>query len=384
MQHEGLFALARQAVDDLRVAARAQRGHHQRLSFAAGEQGRTMGSRQNAGADVDGAHGLGVAAVDARMAAQDALAHQSMLEIEEFGGYFGRGELQRIALRQGFEQGALDLADPGVTLLFLRHRIRGRQILRGEGADGMLQFHDLFGRRPVPFRLACFRGQFLDRLDRHLHLFMAEHDPAQHDLFIQAVGFGLDHQHAFLGAGDHEIQFRLGQLSRGGIQHVLAVQITDARRADRTHERHARDRERRGGADQRGDIGIHFGIDRQHGGHHLHVVDEAFRKQRADRTVDQTRGERFLLGGPSFALEEAARNASGSVGLFLVIDGQRKEVAARRGLLQAHRGHEDHRFTHRHEHCAVGLTRQFARLDRDGVIPILKAFLDSAHVEPLM
>ena len=44
-----------------------KRRHDQRLGLAAGEQRRTVGSRQHAGADIDGAHRLGVAAVDARM-----------------------------------------------------------------------------------------------------------------------------------------------------------------------------------------------------------------------------------------------------------------------------------------------------------------------------
>ncbi len=98
-------------------------------------------------------------------------------------------------------------------------------------------------------------------------------------------------------------------------------------------------------------------------------------KQRPDRPIDQARGQRFLLGGPAFALEEAAGNAARGVGLLLIIDGQGKEIAARRRLLQAHRGHQHHSLAHGHEHRAVGLTRELARLDGYGVIAILKTFL---------
>ena len=100
--------------------------------------------------------------------------------------------------------------------------------------------------------------------------------------------------------------------------------------------------------------------------------------------VDQTRGQRLLFGGTSLALEETAGNASRGVGLFLIIDGQRKEIAARCRLLEAHRRDQHHRVAHGHEHRAVGLTCEFARLDGYGVIPILKTFFDSAHVEPLL
>ena len=67
MQHERLFALALQRVDDLRVAAGAERRRDQRLGLAAGEQRRAVGARQHAGAHDDVAHGAGVAAVDARL-----------------------------------------------------------------------------------------------------------------------------------------------------------------------------------------------------------------------------------------------------------------------------------------------------------------------------
>jgi hypothetical protein len=54
-----------------------------------------------------------------------------------------------------------------------------------------------------------------------------------------------------------------------------------------------------------------------------------------------------------------------------------------RRLLQAHRGDQHHGVAHGDEHRAVGLTREFARLNGYGVITILKTFFDSAHVDAL-
>ena len=71
------------------------------------------------GADGDRPDGLGVAAVDARMSLENALAHQPMFQIEEFRADFFLGEFRRVAARQRFEHGVLDLADLGVTLLLL-------------------------------------------------------------------------------------------------------------------------------------------------------------------------------------------------------------------------------------------------------------------------
>ena len=73
-----------QRVDDLLVAPGTQRGDHQRLGFAAGEQRRAVGARQHAGADGDRAHGARVAAVDARLAVQNLAADDFGFEVAQF------------------------------------------------------------------------------------------------------------------------------------------------------------------------------------------------------------------------------------------------------------------------------------------------------------
>ena len=159
--------------------------------------------------------------------------------------------------------------------------------------------------------------------------------------------------------------------------------IADAGAADGPQKRHAGNGQRRGRTEKRGNIGIHFAVDGNDLSDDLNVVNETFGKQRADRAVDQTRSQCLLFSGPSLALEETAGNASRSVRFFNVIHGQRKEITARCRLLEAHRRDQHHRVAHGDEHRAVGLTCEFARLNGYGVIPILKTFFDSAHVEPL-
>ena len=83
MEHEAVFVLAHQRVDALRVALGAQRGDDQRLRLAAREQRRAVGARQHAVADLDGAHGARVAAVDARLAGQDLAAHDLGFDVEQ-------------------------------------------------------------------------------------------------------------------------------------------------------------------------------------------------------------------------------------------------------------------------------------------------------------
>src|SRR5690606_34235680 len=83
MEHERLLPLTLDGIDDLGVAAGAERGHHDGLGFSAGEDRRTMGTRQHADLDVDGTDRARVATVDARLAGEDALAHRAVLEIME-------------------------------------------------------------------------------------------------------------------------------------------------------------------------------------------------------------------------------------------------------------------------------------------------------------
>jgi hypothetical protein len=193
--------------------------------------------------------------------------------------------------------------------------------------------------------------------------------------------FGLDHQHGGFGAGDDEVELAVLELAQGRAQHVLAVDVTDAGGADRAVERHAGNRQRSGGADHRRDVGIDFRVQRHHRGDDLDFVVEAIREQRADRTVDQAGGQRLLFGGTPFALEEAAGDTAGSVGLFLVIDGQREEILTGLGILGGDNGHQHHRFFHRNQHGAAGLAGNFAGFDGDLMVPVGEGlFHDIKHI----
>ena len=105
-------------------------------------------------------------------------------------------------------------------------------------------------------------------------------------------------------------------------------------------ERHAGEGERRGGRDQRHDVRVVLHVVREHGGDDLRLVLEALDEQRADRPVDQARGQRLLLGGAALALEKAAGDLAGGEGLLLVVDGQGEEVDAGLGVLGGDGGGE--------------------------------------------
>jgi hypothetical protein len=116
VQEELLLVHAGQRVDILFVFAGAQRGNHDRLGLAAGEQRRTVGARQDADFRHDLANGRQVAAVDAALGVEDVPAHDLGLQFLEHGGHlvgrplrlfaFGRSEM-RLDLRLGGVDGGV-------------------------------------------------------------------------------------------------------------------------------------------------------------------------------------------------------------------------------------------------------------------------------------
>src|SRR5690606_7060977 len=78
--------LAFQRIDDLRIARGAQRDRDQRLGLTAGEDRRTMRAGQRTGLDADRTHRLVIAAVDARLTVENALANDAALQIEHLRG----------------------------------------------------------------------------------------------------------------------------------------------------------------------------------------------------------------------------------------------------------------------------------------------------------
>jgi hypothetical protein len=112
----------------------------------------------------------------------------------------------------------------------------------------------------------------------------------------------------------------------------------------------------------------------------LDFVLEALDEQRADRTVDQAGNQGFLFRRTAFALEEAAGDLAGGVGLFLVVDGQREEVLARLRLLGEHGGGQDDGFAHGGQNGAVGLTGDATGFeDQRLAAPLDRLALDIEH-----
>jgi hypothetical protein len=260
MQHEVVAVAAGERFDSLLVAAGAQRGDHQGLGFAAREQGGTVGARQDAGADGDRPHGARVAAVDARLAGEDAAAHHLGFHgVEQVLDDVGlRGV--HVGIDHFLEHPVAHHVDGGLARLLLLDRVGLVQIVAAKGVHLLDQCGRGLRSGPIDRVLAGFVGQIVDGVDGGLHLVVAEDHGAKHDIFRQLIGFRLDHQHGAVGAGNHQIQLGKLELGLGRVEHVLAIDIADARRAQGAAERQAGQGQGGRGADQGGDVGIDFGI----------------------------------------------------------------------------------------------------------------------------
>ena len=378
VQHEIRVGEALQPVDHLLGFLGAERGRHDRLRLAAGEQSRAMRARQEVDHRFDRTHGLRVAPVDAAAFLEDRGADDLALELLaelgglEAGGGVGIGEVGVHRLLGGRDRGdAIRLAGQLVGL---------GQAVADQRADLRLEV-GIVADRQLPHVLGGLLGELDDRVDDLLRCVVREHDRPEHDLFRELLGLGFDHHHRIVGGGDDEVELALLDLVERGVEDVFAVDIADPRRADRAEEGHAREGQRRRRRDHRDDVGLVLAVIAQHLGDDVDLVVEAFREERADRPVDQAAGERLLLGGAALALEEAARNAAGGGELLLIVDGEREEVLPvldRAG--GGHRAQHD-RLAERREHRAVGLAGDAPRLEGQRLAaPLDFRFLHIEHL----
>ena len=365
VQHEIFAVFTGQRINHLFILAGAECGDAQRLGFTTREQRRAMRARQHAHFRHDGAHGARITPVNALAGIKDVVADHIRFQFLEQ------------ALRQ-VHIGTFGFKGGDHLLLHHAHLILADQLLYfriGNGHIGAAQFGDALLQRDFSFRRLRQRpgflggnlSQFNDRLDHRLEGRMTKGDGAEHDFFRQFARFRFHHQHAFGSAGQHQIQHAFLALISGWVQHIGAVDIANARRADRAEEGNAGKRQRGGATHQGDDIGIIFQIMRQDGSNHLDFIAEAFREKRADRAVNQARRQRFEFGRPAFTLEEATRDLAGGEGLFLVMHGQREEILPRLRRTRTNGGAQHNGVTQAGHHGTIGLAGDLAAFQNQGL-----------------
>src|SRR5690606_36934195 len=184
MEQEALLVHAGQAVDILLVLAGTERRNDDRLGFTAREEGRTVGARQDADFRHDSANGLEIAAVDTALGVENVPADDLRLQVledgaDDFGGIlrlFAFGE--EVCLDLG-----LDGVDGSVAISLLGDLVDFAQFDFEQLEHFGFEFGMVF-RLEVARLLGGYFGELDDRVDDRLEALVAEHDGAEHDLFV--------------------------------------------------------------------------------------------------------------------------------------------------------------------------------------------------------
>ena len=243
---------------------------------------------QHADRHVQRSHGAGITTIDTRLAGDHALTHDTLLERRESRGDGLDTEARIILGAQQVDGLRLERRQTVLT----RHLVTQAIGITDPGGEALLQRLDQHAvellRHPRPLGTIDLGGERLDPRDGLLHLVMAIEHGAEHLVFQQLLGLRLDHQHGLLGPRHHHVQLGMRQFAVAGIQEVAALLAeADARRAHGAREGHPGDAKRCRGAEQCRDVRVDIALRRHHRADHLHLIHEAFGKQRAHRTVDQ-------------------------------------------------------------------------------------------------
>ena len=179
-----------------------------------------MGFGENAHFHIDTAHGAAIATVDPGFAIQDTLANGGFFQLLEDFGYIARFKFGIVTAGQLLNGLRLQLTQRVVTLGFVGNAVGIANTLFKAVGHGGQQGGVFFFRLPVPTGLAHFFGQLGNHFDHRLHFLMGIKYRTQHLVFAQLLGFRLNHQHRFIGTGNHHVQRAGGELGVAGVEDV--------------------------------------------------------------------------------------------------------------------------------------------------------------------
>ncbi len=176
-----------------------------------------------------------------------------------------------------------------------------------------------------------------------------------HDVLGQELRAALDHDHGVAGAGQDHVQLAVGQLRGRGIEQEFTVPVADADGRDGAGEGDVGNVQGGRGSDHGQNVGGMFFVRGNDRGDDLDLVRAALGEKGANGTIDESRGQGFVVAGAAdFAPEVAAGDAAGGVEHFLIVAGQGQEIHfALHGLMSGR--DQDDGVAPAHGHRATGL-----------------------------
>ena len=374
-------------IQTLALVEHAERKNREHLGLATLEQTGAVNERQVVVLHHDGTDLVGGTAVDALAGLDDHGAHGLLLEFLERhgdlalpGGLLLVGELGTDGLLQ-----SLDLADTGELVGVAK----GGCHLVVVGEDALLDLLDGLVERVLllddgAVDLLPLGNELVLSLAEGSKGLLAKLHGGEHVVLGDLLGAGLDHRDEVGRAAQLQVQIGVLALLVGGVDDKLAGLhvAADAHAGKRALEGHAAKRHGQGSTHNVDDVeGVDL-VGDERGGDDVHLVAEAVREARANRTVDHARGERGLLAGTALTLEVATRDAAGCVHLLVEVDGQREEVVVL-ALLGDDHGVEHRGIALLDQAGAGGLLGKLARLKGVGLAVQLKGLGYECHCSPL-
>src|SRR5882762_3220626 len=338
VQHEALeLVLREEQVETLHVFLSAKSESGERLGFAASEKRGAVNTREQADfasdlADLIKGAAIGTAALVENVVTEDVLAEafkgalcESALLVHLLLGLF----------RDGFEDFFLESINE-VVAFFFRMPLRVYRVVEAVTVLFLEILVNVFVEREGrndDFLGLNLRVEFLDGGDDFLDLRVAELESVRDGFFGNFQSAGFHHDDGFFRAGDNDIHQAFLLVGDGGIDHQLAIEQSDADAGDGLLKRQVRAIRRSRGAGYGNDIGVVLTVRGEHHGDNLGFIAPRFREERAHRAINQPGSENFFFRGAAFALEEAAGNFSGGVGVFAAVHSKWKKIAVihRRG-----------------------------------------------------
>ena len=321
MQREVLGAFHHGAVERLLVELGAEGDGDQSLGLTTSEHGRAVGLGQHVDFGPDGAHLVGLTAIEADALVEDGVAHSRAFHVVE------------VTLGERFH--GLQFLFGVFFEVFVQNAAEGlfAQVLVGAAGEGevvarlvavgfdfgaevfVVHFVAVFA-----FGLVDLFHQFKLGLALYLDGFVGGFQCAEHFLLAHFLAFAFHHADVFHRGGHHQFEAGVFHLCKGRVDDVFVADEGHAHFRDGAVERYVAHADgSRGGQGGEGVRGCFLVVRKKvdlDDGLCVVVVGE----QRAQGAVDEARDEHLVVGGLGFALEETARELARGIVFLPIVD----------------------------------------------------------------
>ena len=295
MQHEFLLRFAGQSFDALGVVGRAERQGNEGLRLASGEEGGAVAAGEKACFAGDGADLVEAAAVNSVAFVPDELPQAD-------AGQVLKSHVQGDDVFLGaflYSLDFLDVSFPELGELVVAFGFAGdlkgfRDAVAVALADGQ-GFFAGFDVSVFALHDADLGGQFVLGLDEGLELLEGVGDRFGHVGFGGLLGFAFDHDDLGGGAGDHEVEGRLGALLVVRVYDKFAVDLDDAYGRQRAGERNVGNGDGRGSGGHGHGVRVNVALGTEDLEHDLHLVVIVGREEGTHGPVDAAHGKYLFV-----------------------------------------------------------------------------------------